>query len=317
MKTKILVVGASGFIGAGVFEYLINNNFQVIGISRRKNPWRIPSRLKDYYQSVRSDDITMILNQIQPEVIINFAASGGYSFQNNTKDIVNSNLILLEKIANWSNKNGTFLINAGSSSEYGTNSAGPKESSLAKPNSFYAITKLAGTNLLEFYSTLGLKSVVLRLYSVYGPKEDPSRLMPAVMRGIIKGEWPSFTEQKISRDFIYLEDVCNLIINLIRNQDKKSETLFNIYNVGSGLKTTIGDLIKTLEFEFEMPKIKISSFPKRKWDIENWYANIDRISNELDWRPTFDLKTGLSKMRDWYLTADNVNYLDDEYSENR
>jgi UDP-glucose 4-epimerase len=66
-----------------------------------------------------------------------------------------------------------------------------------------------------------------------------------------------------------------------------------------------------------MPKIKISNFPKRKWDIENWYANIDRISNELDWRPTFDLKTGLSKMRDWYLTADNVNYLDDEYSENR
>jgi dolichol-phosphate mannosyltransferase len=317
MKTKILIIGASGFIGAGVFEYLINNNFQVTGISRRNNPWRISSRLKDHYQSERSDDITLILNQVKPEVIINFAAYGAYSFQNNIENMVNSNLILLEKIANWSNKNGTFVINAGSSSEYGTNSAGPKENSLAKPNSFYAITKLAGTNLLEFYSTLGLKSVVLRLYSVYGPKEDPSRLMPAVIRGIIKGEWPSFTDQKISRDFIYIEDICNLIIKLIQNQDKKSEAQFNIYNVGSGTKTTIGDLIKTLELEFAMPKIGISNFPKRKWDIENWYANIDRVSNDIDWRPTFDLKTGLSKMRDWYLIADNVKYLNDEYSENQ
>jgi nucleoside-diphosphate-sugar epimerase len=141
--------------------------------------------------------------------------------------------------------------------------------------------------------------------------------MPAVIRGIIKGEWPSFTDQKISRDFIYIEDICNLIIKLIQNQDKKSEAQFNIYNVGSGTKTTIGDLIKTLELEFAMPKIGISNFPKRKWDIENWYANIDRVSNDIDWRPTFDLKTGLSKMRDWYLIADNVKYLNDEYSENQ
>jgi dolichol-phosphate mannosyltransferase len=317
MKPKILILGASGFVGAGVFEYLTERGFQVFGVSRNTNPWRIPPLIRDKYLSIKNEDVTSILNEIKPNVVVNFAASGAYSFQTDFTNIVNSNLIFLEKIAKWSNENGAYLINAGTSSEYGSNSAGPSENCFPKPNSFYAITKLAGTQLLEFYSTLGLQSVVLRLYSAYGPKEDPSRLMPAVMRGVVKGDWPNFTDPLISRDFIYLDDICSLILQLIESKDKSSNKLFTIYNVGTGIKTTIGDLIKILELEFGMPKVERGNFPKRKWDVEDWYANIDKVSHELDWRPAFDVKAGLLKMRDWYLTADNVKYLNNEYSENQ
>jgi len=51
--------------------------------------------------------------------------------------------------------------------------------------------------------------------------------------------------------------------------------------------------------------------------VEDWYANIDKISQELEWRPAFDVNAGLLKMRDWYLTADNVKYLNNDYSESR
>jgi dolichol-phosphate mannosyltransferase len=317
MKPKVLILGASGFVGSGVFEYLNDQGFQVFGLSRKIDPWRISTPMRDNYICINDRDIESIFNEIKPEIIINFAASGAYSFQDNFTNMVNSNIIFLEKIAKWSNENNAYLIHAGSSSEYGSNSAGPSEDSYSKPNSFYSITKLASTHLLEHYSTLGLKSVVLRLYSVYGPKEDPSRLMPAVMRGIIKGEWPNFTDPLISRDFIYLDDICNLILQLIQNKDKDVNKLFNIYNVGTGIKTTIGDLIKVLETEFGMLEVERGNFPKRKWDVENWFANMDKISQELGWIPTFDVKEGLSKMRDWYLTADNVRYLNNEYSENR
>lgn len=317
MKPKIFIIGASGFVGAGVFEYLIKEDFQVVGLSRRTKPWRISPLLKDYYLNIENEDIVSVLNRERPEIVVNFAAHGAYSFQNDFTNIVNSNLLFLEKIAKWSNENSSYLINAGSSSEYGSISAGPSETSISKPNSLYAVTKQAGTQLLEFYSTLGLRSVVLRLYSVYGPKEDPSRLMPAVMRGVIKSEWPNFTDPLISRDFIYLEDICRLVAMLIQCRDKNVDKLFNVYNVGSGIKTTIGDLIKTLELEFGMPKLQTDNFPKRKWDVENWYANIDKVSREINWRPKFDVKAGLTKMRDWYLTADNIKYLSNEYSENR
>jgi dolichol-phosphate mannosyltransferase len=317
MKPKILIIGASGFVGAGVFDYLIKEDFKVIGLSRTIKPWRISPMLSDNYLNIENEDILSVLNRERPDILINFAANGAYSFQRDFTNIVNSNLIFLEKIAKWSNENSSYLINAGSSSEYGSNSAGPSEDSISKPNSLYAVTKQAGTQLLEHYSTLGLRSVVLRLYSVYGPKEDPSRLMPAVMRGVIKGEWPNFTDPLISRDFIYLEDICRLVARLIQCKENNSDKLFNVYNVGSGIKTTIGDLIKTLEMEFGMPKVQNGKFPKRKWDVENWYANIDKVSKELDWRPAFDVKAGLIKMRDWYLTADNIKYLNNEYSENR
>jgi dolichol-phosphate mannosyltransferase len=317
MKPKILIIGASGFIGAGVLDYLIRDNYQVMGLGRKDNPWRIHSSLKEHYQSLKDDDVTVILNKVQPEVIINFAANGAYSFQNDFVMIVNSNLILLDKIANWSMNNGCYLINAGTSSEYGNNSPRPKEDSLTKPNSLYAITKVAGTNLLEFYASQGLQSVVLRLYSVYGPKEDSSRLMPAVMRGIIKGEWPSFTDPDISRDFVYLDDICKLLVKLVQQKENSSKGTFGIYNVGTGIKTTIRDLTNILEREFGMPKREENSFPKRKWDVKDWYANIDKVIHEVDWQPNVDLKSGLNMMRDWYLLEDNVKYLNNEYSENK
>jgi dolichol-phosphate mannosyltransferase len=317
VKPKIIIIGASGFVGAGLFEFLIQENFPVIGIGRKNNPWRITPELKNTYRSTENMDLFSMLNEERPQVIINLAASGAYSFQNDFSAMVNSNLLFLEKIAKWSIDNNCYLINTGSSSEYGINSARPKEDSISKPNSLYAITKMAGTNLLEFYSSLGLKSVVLRLYSVYGPKEDPSRLMPAVMRGVIKGDWPNFTDSTVSRDFVYLDDISQLIVKLIEQKDDSSKGKFNIYNVGTGIKTSIGDLKELLEVEFGMSKMEENKFPKRKWDVEEWYANIGKITKELDWRPIFDIKTGLSKMKTWYLMEDNVKYLNNEYSEKK
>jgi dolichol-phosphate mannosyltransferase len=316
MNPRILVLGASGFVGAGVFEYLTNQDFHVFGLGRKVHPWRISHLKKDNYLSIENEDITSVLNEIKPNVLINFTASGAYSFQDNFTNMVNTNIIFLEKIAKWSNENKMYLIHAGSSSEYGLNSSGPNENSYSKPNSFYSITKLAGTHLLEHYSTIGLRSSVLRLYSVYGPREDSSRLMPAVMRGVINGDWPNFTDPLISRDFIYLDDICGLISQMIQSKDNNPDKIFNVYNVGTGIKTTIGDLIEILETEFQMPKVARGKFPKRKWDMEDWYANIDKVSRELDWKPTVDVRAGLTKMREWYLTEDNVKYLDNDYSEN-
>jgi len=316
MKPKVLILGASGFVGSGLFDQLTEQGFQVFGLSRKIDPWRIPPPTRDNYICINDRDIESIFNEIKPEIIINFAASGAYSFQDNFTNMVNTNIIFLEKIAKWSNENKVYLIHAGSSSEYGLNSSGPNENSYSKPNSFYSITKLAGTHLLEHYSTIGLRSSVLRLYSVYGPREDSSRLMPAVMRGVINGDWPNFTDPLISRDFIYLDDICGLISQMIQSKDNNPDKIFNVYNVGTGIKTTIGDLIEILETEFQMPKVARGKFPKRKWDMEDWYANIDKVSRELDWKPTVDVRAGLTKMRDWYLTEDNVKYLDNDYSEN-
>jgi len=312
---KILIIGASGFVGAGIFETLTKINYDVYGLGRKNKPWRIDITYQHKYFTSKDHDLIEILNQIKPNVIINLAANGAYSFQSTFTEIVSSNLIILEQIARWSIENKAFIIHAGSSSEYGFNSAGPVEDSQASPNSLYAITKLAGTQLLEFYSKLGLGCVVLRLYSVYGPREDSSRLMPAVMRGIVNKKWPNFTDPSVSRDFIYIDDVSDLIVKILETITPNSLGTFEIFNVGSGKSTTIKGLVELLQIEFEMPEEVNNSFPKRGWDVENWFANIDKVKKIYIWSPKNDLKAGLSKMRDWYLSENNVKYLLSEYTE--
>ena len=314
-KNKILVIGSSGFVGSAVFEFLIHNGYRVEGLGRKANPWRVAPENLDNYIVTNDDNLVEKLNEVKPEIIINFAASGAYSFQDNFKNIISSNLEFLDKLSKWALENGASIIHAGTSSEYGNNCSGPMEDSTPQPNSLYAITKLAGTHLLEFYSKKGLKSIVLRLYSVYGPKEDPSRLMPAVMRGIIKSDWPEFVDSSISRDFVYIEDINNLIKKLIDMITLEKNKDFEIYNVGSGICTTIGDLANLLMSDFEMPKLNQSKFRKRDWDVENWYANITKIQREISWTPEFDLKNGIIEMKHWYSLNDHVKYLNNDYSE--
>ena len=312
---KILVIGASGFVGASIFESLIKLNYEVYGVGRKIKPWRLNSRIVDRYIHTKNNDIIEILNTLKPNVIINFSANGAYSFQDNFVNIINSNLVLLEQIARWATENRTYIIHAGSSSEYGFNSGGPSEDSKAIPNSLYSITKLAGSQLLEFYSRKGLDCVILRLYSVYGPREDSSRLMPAVMRGVINKKWPNFTDLSISRDFIYIDDVSALIIKVLKSIKPNDSGSFEIFNVGSGNVTTIKNLIELLQADFGMPDEVNISFPKRDWDIDNWFAKIDKVKEAYEWSAESDLKAGLGKMRDWYLTDNNVKYLSREYTE--
>jgi len=314
---QILVLGASGFIGFGIFEYLSKLDYNVLGLGTKNKPWRIQDDLISKYVSLDTKNLTTYLNEIAPKIIINCIAHGAYSFQNDVTKITNSNFLIVNEICEWACKNGAFIIHTGTSSEYGINSAGPLESEITRPNSVYAITKLAATNLFEHYSNLGLSSIVLRLYSVYGPKEDPSRLIPAILRGIIQGNWPKFTDSNISRDFIYLEDLCKLITKIIDNLNKLSPNYFEIFNVGYGKKITIFNIIEILKEKFMMPNLKNEKYDRRHWDISDWYANIDKVTLHYDWRPEVDLVNGLNKLKKWYMINDNLKYLNEHYSENK
>ena len=310
---KICVLGASGFVGANVSEYLNKNDYQVVGIGTSKKPWRMDNLNIDYV-SVSRNSLVDELNNLNPKILINLVAHGGYSFQKNSKRIIDANLTLTEEIASWALKNNAIIIHAGSSSEYGRNSSAPLENSEPFPNSLYSITKLASTQLLQHLSTLGLKSVVLRLYSIYGPKEDPSRLMPSVIRGMFSKDWPKFTDPRIGRDFLYVQDLNDVIEIIIQKYKSENNQNFEIYNVGSGKLTRIGDLVNILTTDFGMPFQDKNDYKPRDWDVFDWYANIDKIQDHFNWKPKVDLKNGLNLMKKWYEENENLKFLDLKYS---
>ena len=190
-------------------------------------------------------------------------------------------------------------MHAGSSSEYGDNAAGPTERDPLAPNSDYAVSKAAAANLIYFYGKRKkLPCANLRLYSVYGPLEDSSRLIPNVIRHGLDGTYPEFVNPAVSRDFVYVDDVTEAFVDTALNLAPADygESI----NIGSGRKTTIAEVAATCRDLFGITAQPSFTMPDRHWDVQDWYANIGKARERIGWTPRASFCDGLNRTADWY-----------------
>ena len=138
----------------------------------------------------------------------------------------------------------------------------------------------------------------LRLYSVYGPLEDTSRLIPSLLRDALRGQLPPFVDPNTSRDFVHVDDVCDAFIQTAvrMNPDIYGES----FNIGTGLRTTIADLAKLTQQLFALNgEPKFGSMEGRSWDLPDWYANPSKAARILGWKAEIQLAEGLKSMSRW------------------
>ncbi|MBZ0185977.1 MAG: GDP-mannose 4,6-dehydratase [Candidatus Obscuribacterales bacterium] len=180
-----------------------------------------------------------------------------------------------------------------------------KECEPIEPNSYYAITKAAATMACrQVSSAKGLYIPTLRLYSVYGPYEDPKRLMPTMIGKGLAGTLPPLVDPDIARDFVYIDDVIDAYL---KATTKKSNEFGPIYNVGSGTQTSIGDIVSVARKQFDIKtEPEWGSMDNRKWDSSNWVANIEKIKTELGWQPQIPIDTGLERFASWIKSTEAV-----------
>lgn len=302
LKGPILVLGASGFIGSNLLRILLANRNDVFGTSSVLPNWRldgIDSKHLIAGDLMVKENLEEIFETIKPKTIFNCAAYGAYSFQNDTDLIYKTNITFTERLIECCFKqNIDCFINAGSSSEYGDAAAAPAEDHALNANSHYAVTKAAVSNLIFYYGKKkGMRIANLRLYSVYGPFEDSSRLIPQVVLNGLKKQFGNFTNPEISRDFIYVDDACEAFIDAAYAlpQNCYGES----FNIGSGIKTTIGDITKISKDIFQIEGEPKFDYPAHKWDVENWYSNPTKAESILGWKANISLKDGLLAMASW------------------
>ena len=135
---------------------------------------------------------------LKPRTVFNCVAYGAYSFETDSRLIYNTNFLLVTRLlARLQSLSIACYVHAGSSSEYGDKAAGPREDDPMAPNSDYAVSKVATANLLYYYGKRKqFPCANLRLYSVYGPLEDSSRLIPAVISSGLEVLTPSLSTPK-------------------------------------------------------------------------------------------------------------------------
>ena len=167
------------------------------------------------------------------------------------------------------------------------------------PNSHYAVSKIAASQFISYAGKILRRPVVnLRLYSVYGPLEDASRLIPNLVRHGLDGAYPPFVSPETSRDFVYVDDACDAFIRAAALITP--ELYGESFNIGTGIRTTIRDLAETTRKVFDLPDAaSFGTMPERHWDISDWYAAPEKASRLLGWTYRTSLEEGLRRTADW------------------
>lgn len=313
LQGPILVLGASGFVGANLLKSILWERDDAYGSASRLPAWRLEDVRKA--NVVVSDllidsNLDAVLDTVRPRTIFDCIAYGAYSFETDSNLIYQTNFNLISRLlARLESRKIACYVHAGSSSEYGDNASGPTEDAPLSPNSDYSVSKVAASQLIHYFGKRRrLPCVNLRLYSVYGPLEDSSRLIPNVIRHGIEGRYPEFVHPDISRDFIYIDDVIEAFLDSALSL--KPEDYGESFNIGSGQKTTIAGIAQTARQIFGIQDEPQFTMPNRAWDVSDWYARIDKARTRLGWRPRTALADGVARMTEWYRAQpDPARYL--------
>ncbi len=312
LQGPILVLGASGFIGANLLHILLEQREDVYGTATRLPAWRLESLPRKHVlvtDLLIDSNLDALLADVKPRTIFDCIAYGAYSFETDRELIYRTNFNLISRLlGRLDARSLSCYVHAGSSSEYGDNSSGPVEDAPCAPNSHYSVSKVAAASLIQYLGKKkGLPCANLRLYSAYGPLEDSSRLIPNIVQHGASGGYPELVDPRVSRDFVYVDDVAQAFVDValkLREADYGDS-----FNIGTGCKTTIGDIVAVSQQVFEIHEDPVFNMPSREWDLTDWYADISRVRELFAWAPKVSLEEGLRRTAAWYRSLpDKVAY---------
>ena len=301
---KALVTGAGGFVGANLVRCLLAGGHEPVALVRPGgNTWRLAETSSEAAQvAVDLRDpaaLERVVTNLRPEAIFHLAAHGAYSWQKDFDAMLAVNVRATEALLVAARQVGASLVHAGSSSEYGYQDHAPGEDERVEPNSRYAVTKVAATYLCRLAAaTGGPQAVTLRLYSIYGPWEEPGRLMPTLVRCGAAGGWPPLVGRTTARDFVWVDDACDAFIRAATTElyDRGA-----VLNIASGTQTTLEALVEVARRVLHIQAEPVwGSMPARQWDTSTWVGDPSSAGQLLGWKSSTSVDDGLQRMAAWF-----------------
>ena len=319
---KYLVTGAAGFIGSHLCHKLTTEGNEVIAIDNFSDYYdvnlkklRVEKLLTPLQVKVLSVDISdknaidELIVSSKPEVVINLAAQAGVRLPTDQiHKYVNSNLVGFSNVlqSTVSNKIPYFLY-ASSSSVYGDQAAIPYTESEQKlhPNSFYGATKLANElltpTLIKNSATIARG---LRFFTVYGPWGRPDMAYFRMIANVVSGsEFNFFGDGSIERDFTYIDDAVNSVIELSKELEKKKPGYSDVVNLGGGRPLSMNYLIDNIN-KISKAEVKFNRQSSNSNDAKKTMSDSSYIQSLIGSKPETKLEDGIDKTYQWALQSD-------------
>lgn len=300
---RTLVTGASGFVGANLARRLLEAGHQVHLLLRENcRRWRLEDILPHcrihWGDLADREAVTGAVAAARPEAVFHLAAYGAYPSQTGFEQMVATNLLGCAALAEACLRHGVeVLVNAGSSSEYGYKTRPAKETDPLEPNSHYAITKAAAAHYCQLAArTSSLRAPTLRLYSVYGPWEEPTRLIPTLLLHCRRGTLPPLVSPATARDFLYVDDAVDALLAAARPGVRAD----GVYNVATGVQSTLAEIVASARALFGVAAEPAwGTLSARPWDTTVWVGDASALRAATGWQARTSLTEGLLRTMDW------------------
>jgi len=308
--SSVLVTGGAGFIGSSIVDRLVDEGLEV-GVLDNFSTGEIRNLERSSNRGVTVHKLGIEDYDAVRKVV------GGYKVVVHQAALVSVARSVEDPLrVNQVNVAGTLnllraateagverFVYASSSSVYGDTETLPKRESMGTvPSSPYGASKLAAENYCRvFAKVFGLKTVSLRYFNVYGPRQKGgfySGVIPTFIKRVREGKPPTiFGDGMQTRDFTFVQDVVEAnFLALTSPQIKGGE----VYNVAAGGTISISELALTVARLLGKPDLAPEYAEPRKGDIRASYADVSKAREELGYRPRFSLAQGLAETIEWF-----------------
>ncbi len=306
---RCLVTGASGFLGSHLVRELLNRNHSVTVLLRdRSKAARLVGCLEDV-RVVRGslEDIAELKQALREEPVdaaFHLAWAGVTADQRNHVTQITGNVV--HSLAFWEtlqNEGCRTLIGVGSQAEYGLSNTVRSEVSPAFPMTAYGSAKLAlGILLKQLCQSAQMRFVWLRLFSAYGPADEPRHMIPSLIETLIRRERPALTAGEQVWDFLYVSDVVAAFCACLESDAD------GVFNLASGSTCVLRAFIEAVRdcVDPSLP-LGFGELAYRPDQVMHLEADVRRLQAATGWKPQVSLADGIRRTVQWYARGEAPN----------
>jgi nucleoside-diphosphate-sugar epimerase len=293
---RVLLTGASGFIGRACLDPLVRRGFEVHAVSRRPPSGSDPRACWHAGDLLQPGEPARLVEAIRPSHLLHmawYAVPGKYWTAPENVEWVAATASLARV---FERGGGRRFVAAGSCAEYAPSdgSCDERTTPLA-PSTLYGISKHAVHIVVEALASGRFSSAWGRIFFLYGPHEDASRLVPSVIRSLDAGEDALCTAGTQVRDFMHVDDVGEAFAALLASD------VDGAVNIASGRPARLADIVMTIARQIGAPdRVRLGARPIPAGELPSITAAVARLRDEVGWTGGRDLERGIADTIAWW-----------------